>query len=110
MYWEHLTQGIKLFIEYLHSIDSLEKLLINKVYLAEKDSDNNGFDNISTIKQQNDLLDRIYRFLGGFINSSQILESDSSLLIAAVEHQWGRSPMHYIPDFYNNLYNKITTL
>lgn len=109
-YWDLLIQGIELLIKTMSAEGCLEKLLINKIYLAEKDSMGVPFENKEAIELQNQFLEKIYKFLSTLIKPSQFLEYEESLLVGALEHQWGRSPMHYIPAFYENCYQKISNL
>ncbi|OYQ81597.1 hypothetical protein B9T19_02700 [Ignatzschineria sp. F8392] len=110
VYWEYFKQGLKIFVSHLELTGNLEKLLINKVYLATKDELGEDFSNLDKINKQNDFLSRVYDLLDNYISSNQYLEYSSKLFTGAVNHPWGKNPMHFIPEFYEESYNKISSL
>ncbi|GAA5098806.1 DUF6270 domain-containing protein [Wohlfahrtiimonas larvae] len=107
LYWENFKKGLDIFLEFLSDNNRLHKLLINKIYLATHDDSGKAFDDVGP---QNDFLDRIYDLLSNSLDNSQILEYDQAHFIAKSDHHWGRSPMHFIDDFYHDCYQKIVSL
>ena len=109
-YWDYFEKGVSIFISHLKGIGGLEKLLINKVYLASTDERGEEFPNLDSIKKQNNLLSRVYDLLSSYINSNQFLEYSPELFISAANHQWGKSPMHYTSRYYEECYKKLSLL
>lgn len=109
-FWELLEQGIDILLNFLKAKSLLNKLIVNKIYLAKFDSDGQAIGDSDLIDQQNLFLEKIYIHLSKLIKPTQFLEYNNDLFVGATEHQWGRSPMHYIPEFYESCYKKICDL
>lgn len=106
-YSDLFYQGLDMFIDFLRDNNLLNKLIVNKIYLAKVDSNGASLGDEGIIDRQNNFLKKIYDYLSTKINASQFLKYDYDLFIGAAEHQWGRSPMHYISSFYENCYEKL---
>ena len=88
----------------------LNRLRINEVYWSHKSHD--GMDYLPTysiekIKQANKFLSILYSHMRVILPESQFLKVDSSFLVGATDHQWGRSPFHYKTSYYYEVLNKL---
>jgi len=79
------------------SAKSINKLLINKVYLAKRDDNGSVFDQQAYITQINNWLDKIYNHLSLHLSKSQFIDYSSINFTSKTDHKWGRSPFHFTP-------------
>ena len=109
-YFELWEKGWVALIDALKRKNYVHKLLINKAYWAESDSDGADFnDNYREgwIERNNAFLSKMYDRMSCDINGFQFLQVAPALMIADKGHKWGRSPFHYVPDFYQDLVTHI---
>ena len=106
-YWEYFESGVKKLFEYLRCNNEIDKVLINKIYYSSFDSDGVFFDNQNSIKKQNKTLDKAYSIISKYIGDDQFIVYPEHLFVADPNHHWGRSPLHYIKDFYNESFNRL---
>lgn len=80
----------------LDSENSLEKLLVNKVFLSEKDDQGEYFEQVNYIQKMNSWLSRVYNFIDRDISGKNFIEYKIEDFIASSHHKWGKSPFHYV--------------
>ena len=103
--WE---QGWKEFIKLMYEQNSLDKVFLNKVYWAEETVSGENFEPSYTknsIEEMNKFLDRLYSIAEQAIPPENVMHFSKSLMVGADEHQWGRSPFHYVDDYYESALN-----
>lgn len=100
--FESWRRGFDKFIDMLKSIDAVDKLRVNKVYWADRIDGGEGFsEELSPYAQRNNnMLERMYDYIGSYININQFLNYPRNVLVAARSHKWGVQPFHYVDDFY----------
>ena len=105
-YMDLWQAGLDNFINIVSTTIGLEGLKINKVYWADRAS-NQRDTAILTDKWQVDVnnqkLHDMYEYLEKRLPTSSFIEVDSKLLVADSEHKWGLSPFHYIDDYYKEM-------
>lgn len=106
-FWVRFEEGLRLLLDALDKKGHLDSLILNKLYLSEKDSDNIDFDNQSYIFKQNEHLEKAYSIAGKYLNHNQFIVYDENLFVGDPNHKWGRDPMHYIPAFYEDSYSQL---
>lgn len=103
--WE---QGWKEFVELMYEQDSLDKVYLNKVYWAEETVTGDNFEpgyTKNSIYAMNMFLDRLYSIAEQSIPPENIMYFSKNLMVGADEHQWGRSPFHYVDEYYESALN-----
>jgi hypothetical protein len=91
--WELGWEKLKLKLK---ELDSLKKLLVNGAYWCTKDNKGFDFENRSHINAGNEYLSRVYERLRLDLPKNQFVNYDGVEFVANAEHQWGRSPFHYV--------------
>lgn len=107
VFWVRFEEGLRLLLDALDKKGHLDSLILNKLYLSEKDADNIDFDNQSYISKQNEHLDKAYSIASKYLNRNQFIVYDENLFVGDPNHKWGRDPMHYIPAFYEDSYSQL---
>lgn len=99
--WE---EGWRKFVELLSRTGKLGCIRVNRVFWAEKTANGGDFSpsySLRGISEANKFLQRLYERIAIDIDFSQFISFDKSLLVGAVDHQWGLSPFHYVDDYYH---------
>lgn len=84
-----------------------QKILINKVYWAERDDKGRELPGGDAIKINNAKLDKLYKIVEGISPEVRWTKVDRSIMVAATEHKWGVSPFHYVREFELALLDEI---
>lgn len=106
-YWELWEAGFNKLVSFLRENNLLKKLLIQKLYWATVDENGEILNNQNIIEQQNKLLARAYSIVEKHIGDTYFIEYSESEFIAAKEHKWGKSPIHYIDNLYMKAFSQI---
>jgi hypothetical protein len=88
-------QGVRALLQCV----SPERIILNKVYWALRNSEGEMLPNQVRIIANNNRLHLMYRYLSS-IDGLKVIEYAPELLIADPGHKWGNSPYHYIPPMY----------
>lgn len=105
--WE---KGWKNLVVQLKELRILNKLYIHKVYFSEVTKKGEYKDskyNIKKIKIANNFLDKLYKIAEKDIPKEQFIETSKELIVASEEHKWGKSPFHFIDEYYQDIMHKI---
>jgi hypothetical protein len=103
--WE---EGWHNFIELMVAKDNMNKVILNKVYWAEETISGDTFKPVypkNKIKEMNKFLNRLYKIAEQSILPKNIIHFSDKILLGADKHKWGRSPFHYIPEYYKSALN-----
>ncbi|WP_421297214.1 DUF6270 domain-containing protein [Aeromonas sp. 604015] len=108
-YWE---SGWITLLDTLNQTGQIKKLLINEVYWSEKTV--NGSDYLPTyskvgINAANNTLKRIYERIKCDISEAQFIKFNTTELIGAESHKWGKSPFHYQDELYKKIVWRLYT-
>ncbi|MDR7233167.1 DUF6270 domain-containing protein [Agrococcus sp. BE272] len=101
--------GFRLGLQHLLSLVDPSRIIVNRVYWSEYDDQGERVVDASTADRNNELLDRFYR-AAEEIGIERFLTYDRSLLVAAAEHRWGRSPFHYVDGLYVSQLQQLARL
>jgi hypothetical protein len=99
-YWE---KGWNSFLKQLESLGKRSSLLINKVFWAKNTISGDNFLPSYTdngINKANAFLAKLYERMSQDIPQNQFMEFDDNLLIGSDNHKWGKSPFHYMDEYY----------
>lgn len=111
LYWDFFESGLEIFIRFLRKRGLLDKLLINKVFLATEYSDGTPIENIQTVNLQNKILCGIYKKIKEKVKDEAVfIEYPIDLFVASKSHRWGKAPMHYTDNLYKHLFNQLSLL
>lgn len=109
-YYEYWEKGWQKFVSALKELGCLDRLRINKVYWAAKTERNEPylpqFDS-DMIQAMNIFLDRLYLRMEEDLMAQQFYVFPKELMLGADEHVWGKSPFHYIDDYYKKLMDYV---
>ncbi|WP_321819964.1 MULTISPECIES: DUF6270 domain-containing protein [unclassified Burkholderia] len=97
--WRHLVATLK-------AHGRLDALIVNEVYWSSACSDGTNFSpaySPDDVAQANAFLSRQYARMREDLAAGQFLHFDSALLVGAIDHQWGKSPFHYVTAYYTHL-------
>ncbi|EQB2602511.1 DUF6270 domain-containing protein [Aeromonas salmonicida] len=100
----------KKLISLMEKINAKDKIIINAVSWTKRTSDNLSFDGIYTetyLDSANRYLQKIYKRIAIDIPGEQFVTVPGELNIASAEHRWGKSPFHYIDDYYIYLASEV---
>ena len=104
--WE---EGWEEFISFMKKNNSLDKVILNKVYFAEKTQAGHRYGpptySKTLIIKMNKFLDHLYSIAEQSIPPENVMHFSKSLMLGADEHQWGRSPFHYVDEYYESALN-----
>lgn len=109
-FYERWERGWSYLVEVLKQHGQLSKLRINKAYwacCAEDGSDFLPYYPFSMIKEANAFLDRLYMRAKEDLTEEQFYSSDEENFIGNPHHLWGKSPFHYIDQYYTDMLNQI---
>lgn len=97
-YWK---EGFDKLIAILKSNNTLDKLVINKVYWTETSNSEVTFEQYSyqQIEESNNYLNIMYEYIKNHYPEIKFIEHSDNELIADVEHKWGHAPFHYVNAF-----------
>lgn len=79
----------------MKDLDAFDKILVNKVFLADVDDAGCIFPQKKYIATMNSWLSKIYEFLDTELAEDQFINYNAGDLIAQSDHKWGRSPFHF---------------
>jgi len=107
-FFEMWEKGWKEFIELMQAKNSLEKVILNKVYWAEETLSGEIFEPTypkHNIQKMNKMLDHLYCIAERSLPPENIMNFSKELMVGADEHQWGKSPFHYVDEYYESALN-----
>ena len=108
---EHFDLWVKGWEAILSAIDAgpgRECIRISKTYWATTSIDGKGFaQSPARIAKANAFLDRLYARAEQDLGEYQFLRYRAEDLRGDPGHQWGRSPFHYVPSFYQRLVSHL---
>ncbi|MEW1978949.1 DUF6270 domain-containing protein [Kocuria palustris] len=81
-------------------------VILNKAFWAVADDAGAPLEGDFRVAANNAVLQQMYQHLESVLSCTTIDYPDS-LLIAAGEHKWGRSPFHFIPVFYDHFVSSM---
>jgi hypothetical protein len=99
-YWE---KGWSSLIGQLDAFGKRSSLLINKAFWAKRTISGDNFLPSYTdngIDKANAFLAKLYERMAQDIPKNQFIEFNDSLLIGSDNHKWGKSPFHYVDEYY----------
>ena len=105
--WE---KGWNKFIELIDVFHGREKIVVNKSLWSHYVDDGSSFNKFFTedyINDANDYFIRIYDRVSMDLELNQFISVSDHNLVSSNNHQWGKSPFHYIDDAYIELGDKI---
>lgn len=97
-------------IELLTKIKQISKFRINKVYWSNNCENGESFlpvYNNNCILKNNKFLNCLYNIIAKTLPSKQMYNFDNYLFLGKNEHKWGKSPFHYVDQYYDQLAAKI---
>lgn len=110
-YWRLFEIGIDILIKNLKLSRSLDKLRVNKIFLATHYSDGELLENVENISKENQILQRIYDLISTKVNQEKLfIDYPEELFVADKDHHWGKAPMHFVKDFYRYANKKFSNL
>lgn len=98
------------FVQLMKEHNFKDKVVINAVTWAKRTSDHSAFDGVHTeqyLEHVNNYFNRIYERVAIDIPKGQFITAPEEFHIASVEHRWGKSPLHYIDDYYIHLASEL---
>lgn len=102
-YFSYWKLGFEKFAAHCRQHGVADKVILNKVYLADRLQDGGlmpgGF-TTEVVCKYNDFLDRCYEFSNEKMPEVKWLTYSERNVLGAVEHKWGPGPFHYIDEFY----------
>lgn len=110
LFWDKFEAGMLALVALLRAQGKLDKVFINKLFLATQDSNGIELDNQEYIKKQNNYLERAYAMAEQKFGGNKMITYDPELFLADPNHKWGYDPMHYTSEFYKASYAKISSL
>lgn len=106
--WE---KGWSALVVFLRGRGLLEKLYINKVFWSKFAVDGSNFHpsyTQSDIERANEFLTRLYVRMQDDIPANQFIDFDEhAVFLANQNHKWGKSPFHYIDEYYMKLLGRL---
>lgn len=107
--WE---QGWYALITKLDSLGKRGALRINKVFWSNQSE--NGESYLPTYNQRyiqaaNRFLEKLYRQMAQDLPEDQFYIFQDDLLVGADMHKWGRSPFHFVEQYYKQLISKLNS-
>lgn len=109
-YYELWESAWTKLVVLLRDSGSINKLVVNKVYWADRVADGGMFPRGFTptgIQRANDFLDRLYQRMAADISEDRFLVYRPDDMVAASEHKWGRSPFHYVERYYASMEEQL---
>lgn len=103
--WE---AACKIFAEKLLEVVPIEKIIIHEVYETKKyleDNKKKKFDIKMNIRQKNIISKKRYKIFKKMIKAKVVKGRKN--LIANPKHQWGLTPIHFVDEYYLEIYNQI---
>jgi len=102
--WE---KGWKTFIEHLNFLGITNCLYIQETYWSLSDSSGSdySYNNYSKdkIKKANLYLSKLYKRAKKDLSPNQFLKPSKENIVGKDKHKWGRSPFHYIDNYYHEI-------
>ena len=102
-YFQHWEAGWSLLIHKLKEFGLLSKVRLNCAFWAESTAEGSTFEPAFTpkkIEEANAWLNRFYERAKIDLTSDQLVVFDKKLILGNEKHQWGKSPFHYVDQFY----------
>ena len=90
-----------------------DKLVLNKVYLANCTEDGRSFTDFYDriyIENFNQLLLKFYEYYESKVKSGFVLNYDPKFFVGSINHKWGLNPFHLVDDFYIEALSKLQSL
>ncbi|OYU36913.1 MAG: hypothetical protein CFE35_00500 [Novosphingobium sp. PASSN1] len=96
LFRDHWKKGWQDFLATAGECGATRKILINRVYWSASDDEGNPFPDQQAITDANAYLDWVYDQIAQDLPTEQFLEYPRAGFIGKCQHQWGRSPFHYV--------------
>ena len=109
-FFERWESGWRQLVASLSAGDRLNALIVNEVYWSSACSDGTDFSpaySRDDIAQANAFLSRQYARMREDLADEQFLHFEPTLLVGATDHQWGKSPFHYVSGYYTHLLDRL---
>jgi hypothetical protein len=108
--WE---KGWERLVGELRSTYSLDKLHVNKIFWAESITDGTNFlpsYGDLDVERANAFLARLYSRMREDIADAQFLVFNKNVFQGAPHHRWGKSPFHYVDEYYMTFLSKLSDI
>ncbi|RQR39203.1 DUF6270 domain-containing protein [Burkholderia sp. Bp9142] len=109
-FFERWENGWRQLVASLSAKGRLDALIVNEVYWSSACSDGTDFSpaySHDDVAQANAFLSRQYARMREDLAEGQFLHFESTLLVGAIDHQWGKSPFHYVGGYYTHLLDRL---
>lgn len=109
-FFERWEQGWQKLIDQLKRQGMLDRLRINRVYWSTHNQNGGDYQPEyppQLVDKANKFLSRLYHRMEKDLTPDLFFDFPSDLLVGATNHQWGLSPFHYIPAYYQALLEKL---
>lgn len=100
-FFERWASGWGKLKSVMKELDAFDKILVNKVFLADVDDAGCIFQQKNYISTMNSWLSRVYEFLSSELSGDHFIKYNAGDFVAQSNHKWGRSPFHF-NDLVNN--------
>ena len=103
-------KGVEHFLNVIDKTVGLEKIKLNKIYWADRATDDKHTVEINTrwdIAKHNSKLSVLYSFFEKRLPASSIIEVPKELFIANPSHRWGLAPFHYTDEYYIEMVDRL---
>ena len=94
--WE---AGRRRFMEEARGAGVLDRIVVHEALWAERCADGTSFD-YDAVAAANHLLQFMYARLRRDLAEEQFLRVPERFVLGDPDHRWGRSPVHYVPEYY----------
>lgn len=98
-FFEIWLTGWRRFVEIMVSAGRLDRVVVNRTHWASGTSGGVLFSRFR-VPERNEFLDRMYREIEVSIPIDQFIDYPKRVLLGSDSHKWGRSPFHYVDEFY----------
>ena len=109
-YWKC---GFDRILSLCQAISIVDKLVLNKVYIANCSANGLPFSDFydkKYIEEFNQLLSKLYDYYDNKVKSGFVLNYDPKLFLGSNTHKWGLNPFHFVDDFYIEALSKLKSL
>ena len=96
------------FLLFLEENNIVDKLIINRVFYSELDSNGNKNKNMNYIEEMNQILSSMYEVANSNLDDKHFIKIRKEDFISNPKHIWGMSPFHYDDKIYDEMYRQLT--
>lgn len=93
--------------------ESTPRIILHKGIFALKYPQNGGYSELPKRKmnlEMNRRLEQYYSIFDHILNPIAVIEAPPELIIAEANHKWGLAPFHYIHEYYENIWQQLSSL